>query len=76
MNDNRLFDWPTVLRHTFWGATPFVIAVILYEKFLGEWTLGAAIVVLAAILPFVAVGWLAWQHWKHHRKRIVPPDHG
>jgi hypothetical protein len=70
---DRLFDWPTVWRHILLGAIPFVIVVILYEKFFGEWSLGAIIVILAGLLPFVAISWLGYQHWKHRRKT---PHHG
>ncbi len=77
MMKDRIFDWPTVLRHMALGAIPFVAIVLLYEKFFGEWTLGAAIVILAAMLPFVAIGWLAYQHWKHHRSsNNGPANHG
>ncbi len=68
MMKDRLFDWPTVWRHLIFGIFPFIMMVILYEKFLGEWSLGAMIMILAAFLPFIAIGWLGYQHWKHHRK--------
>ena len=70
---DRLFDWPTVLRHAIVGAIPFIAAVLLYERFFGEWSLGAIIVILSAILPFVAIGWLGYQHWKHRHDK---PNHG
>jgi hypothetical protein len=66
---DRLFDWPTVWRHIVLGAVPFICVVYLYEHFLNEWTLGAMIVVLAAVLPFIAIGWLGYQHWKHASKK-------
>ncbi len=62
---DRLFDWPTVWRHIVFGAIPFVIVVMIYEKVMGEWSLGAVILFVAALLPFVAIGWLGYQHWKH-----------
>jgi hypothetical protein len=70
---DRLFDWPTVWRHVVKGAIPFIAIVYLYERFFNEWTLGVLIVILAAILPFIAIGWLAYQHWKHAKKS---PKHG
>jgi hypothetical protein len=65
----RLFDWPTVSRHILFGAIPFVVLVMIYEKCLGEWSLGALILILAAVLPFIAIGWLGYQHWKHRAKQ-------
>lgn len=70
---DRLFDWPTVFRHLVVGAIPFVLAVLLCERLLGEWSIGAMIVILAALLPFVAIAWLGYQHWKHRHDR---PGHG
>jgi hypothetical protein len=70
---DRLFDWPTVLRHLLLGAIPFVVVVVLYEKVFGEWSLGVIILLLSAILPFVAIAWLGYQHWKHRGKA---PHHG
>jgi len=71
---DRLLDWPTVWRHIIFGALPFIAAVWAYEKFLNEWSLGALIVILAAVLPFIAIGWLAYQHWKH--RKASSPKHG
>ena len=68
---DRLFDWPTVWRHVLFGGIPFLGAVILYEKFFSEWSLGACIVLLAAILPLIAIGWLGYQHWKFRRKKAT-----
>ncbi len=66
---DRLFDWPTVTRHVIVGAIPFIAVVLLYERFFSEWSLGAVIVILSAVLPFVAVGWLGYQHWKHRHDK-------
>ncbi|GEM_PF-1650917 len=68
-----LFDWAMVWRHIVFGALPFLGIVSLYEKFFGEWSLGMIILLLAAILPFTAMGWLGYQHWKH---RYNKPNHG
>ncbi len=70
---DRLFHWPTLWRHMLFGALPFLVLVVLYEKSFSEWSLGAIIIILAALLPFIAVGWLGYQYWKHRRKKL---DHG
>ncbi len=67
---DRLFHWPTVARHVLLGMIPFLAAVFLYERLVNEWSLGAVILLAAAAGPFLAIGWLGLQHWKHHRKKI------
>ena len=67
-----LFHWGLVLRAAVYGAVPFLAACWLGQKLLGVAGLDAAIIVLAAILPFYAIGWLALQHWKHSRVRRSP----
>jgi hypothetical protein len=62
-----LFNWGLVLRYVVYGAGPFLAGLWLSEVFLGAAGLGAAIIVLSALLPFYAVGWLGYQHWKHSR---------
>jgi hypothetical protein len=71
---DTLFHWPTVWRHILMGAIPFLCLVFLYEKYLGEWSLGALILLLSALLPFVAICWLGYQHWKHYRKSQHPTE--
>lgn len=71
---DRLFDWPTVWRHVVLGALPFMGAVYIYEKCLNEWSLGFIILILSAVLPFVAIGWLGYQHWKHANKNATVND--
>jgi hypothetical protein len=66
---DRLFDWPTVWRHILIGGVPFLVALFVYEKFFSEWSLGVLMILLAGVLPFVAIGWLGYQHWKHRDNR-------
>lgn len=63
-----LFHWGLVLRYVVYGALPFVGSLWLCEKILGDVGVGMAIVVLAGLLPFYAVGWLGYQHWRHSRE--------
>ncbi len=70
---DRIFDWRTVFRRLASGALPFLLAVFLYERWFGEWSLGVMMVMLAALLPFVAIGWLGYQHWKHRENKA---NHG
>lgn len=64
-----LFHWGVVLRYVVYGALPFLGALWLCERILGTAGAGVAITALAALLPFYAIGWLAYQHWKHSRAR-------
>jgi len=61
---NPLFNWGLVLRYVLYGALPLVLFFILVEKLVGEWSLGVAIMLLAFTLPFIAIGWLAYQHFR------------
>lgn len=61
---NSLFNWGMVLRYVLYGALPLVLFFILIEHIAGEWSLGFAIMVLAAVAPFIAIGWLAYQNFR------------
>jgi len=62
-----LFHWGLVLRYVVYGALPFAGSLWLCEKILGDVGVGMAIIILAGLLPFYAIGWLGYQHWKHSR---------
>ena len=61
---NSLFDWGLIVRYVLFGALPLIAFFILIEKIAGEWSLGVAILILAAIAPFIAIGWLAYQYFR------------
>jgi VIT1/CCC1 family predicted Fe2+/Mn2+ transporter len=61
---NPLFNWGLVLRYVIYGALPLIAFFILIEKIAGEWSLGFAILVLAALAPFIAIGWLTYQNFR------------
>jgi hypothetical protein len=46
------------------GAVPLLLAFVAAESVLGEATFGAMIVVLACVLPFVALAWLGYQNFR------------
>ncbi len=59
---NPIFHWPVILRHLLCGALPLIVFFLAVEKLAGESSLAVAILLLAAIAPLIAVGWLAWQN--------------
>ncbi len=61
---NSLFNWGVVLRYVVYGALPLIAFFILIEKLAGEWSLGFAILLLAFVAPFIALGWLAYQNFR------------
>lgn len=61
---NPLFNWHMVLRYVLFGAVPLIVFFIVIEKVAGEWSLGFAILVLAATAPLIALGWLAYQNFR------------
>lgn len=63
----KLFHWGLLLRYMVYGVLPLVALFILLENIVGPSSIGGYFVILALVLPFVAVGWLAWQHRKHRR---------
>ena len=64
-----LFHWGLVLRYVVYGAAPFLGVLWLSEKILGHAGMGMVMIILAALLPFYAIGWLGFQHWRHNAKR-------
>ena len=64
---NSLFNWGLVLRYVLLGALPLVLFFILIERLAGEWSLGFAILALAALAPFIAIGWLTYQTFRKRR---------
>ncbi len=63
---NSLFNWGLVLRYVLYGALPLIVFFVAVERFVGEWNLGFAILALAAVAPFIAVGWLVYQNFRKH----------
>ncbi len=60
----KLFHWGLLLRYMVYGVLPLILLFILLERWVGAGASGSLIVVLAALLPFVALGWLAYQHFR------------
>jgi hypothetical protein len=73
----KLFHWGLLLRYMVYGVLPLIVGFALAERWLGPGSSGLVVLVLALILPFVALGWLGYQHLRHHRlarrKQQPPP---
>ena len=65
MHPMKLFHWGLLLRYMVYGVLPIVVGFILLERLIGEGGAGSLIVLLALLLPFIAMGWLGYQHWRH-----------
>ena len=61
---NRLFSWRLIMRYVAFGAVPLVLTFVLAEFLFGGATVGTFFVVLAFLLPFVALTWLGYQHFR------------
>ena len=61
---NPLFNWGMVLRYVLFGALPLIAFFLVIERIAGEWSLGFAILLLAAAAPFIALGWLTYQNFR------------
>jgi hypothetical protein len=53
-----------MLRYVAVGAVPLLLAFIVAEFMLGEATFGAVMLVLALLLPLVALAWLGYQNFR------------
>jgi len=62
----KLFHWRLILRYMVYGVLPLIVFFIVLERYVGPGFSGYAIVLLALVLPFIAIGWLGYQHF-HHR---------
>jgi len=77
----KLFHWGLLLRYMVYGVLPLIVLFIVLENLVGASSVGEYFVVLALLLPFIAIGWLAWQHFRHRRARPLtattgsPPRH-
>ena len=63
----KLFHWGLMLRYMVYGVLPLLILFVVLERAFGGGGSGVAIVILAAILPFIALGWLGYQHFRHRK---------
>ena len=63
----KLFHWGLLLRYMVYGVLPLLGLLALTQK-LGGGDVGFLILILAAALPFIAIGWLAYQHFRQRDK--------
>jgi hypothetical protein len=64
----KLFHWGLMLRYMVYGVLPLLILFVVIERHFGPGDSGVVLVLLAALLPFIAIGWLAYQHYRHRRR--------
>lgn len=64
----KLFHWGLMLRYMVYGVLPLLLLFALLQRFSGG-DVGTFILVLAALLPFIAIGWLGYQHFRHRSKQ-------
>ena len=65
----KLFHWGLLLRYMVYAVLPLVVGFIVLERRVGEGAAGLFFVVLALVLPFVAMGWLGWQHVRRRKRK-------
>ena len=64
----RLFHWGLLLRYMVYGVLPLVVLFIVLERYVGAGRSGYAVLVLAFAMPFVALGWLGYQHFRRRKR--------
>jgi hypothetical protein len=64
----KLFHWGLLLRYMVYGVLPLILLFILLERWLGAGSSGSLILLIAFALPFIAVGWLGYQHFRHRKR--------
>ena len=64
----KLFHWGLLVRYTVYGVSPLVVLLVMLERYIGAGWSGAAFVLLAFGLPFVALAWLGYQHFRHRKR--------
>jgi hypothetical protein len=52
-----------------YGVLPLVVGFIFLERHVGEGAAGLFFVILAFVLPFMAISWLGWQHLRHRKQK-------
>ncbi len=65
----KLFHWGLILRYVVYGVLPLIVLFVIIERYIGSGNSSEAFVILAFALPFIALGWLGYQHWRHSRKK-------
>lgn len=63
----KLFHWGLMLRYIVYGVLPLIALFVVVERYGGAGFASSAFVMLAFALPFIAVGWLGYQHFRHRK---------
>jgi hypothetical protein len=63
----KLFHWGLILRYMVYGVLPLMALFIVLERYIGPGVGSELFVVLAFVLPFIAIGWLGYQHFRHRK---------
>ena len=64
----KLFHWGLILRYMMYGVLPLIALFIVVERYTGTGVGSELFVVLAFVLPFIALGWLGYQHFKQRKR--------
>lgn len=64
----KLFHWGLLLRYMVYGVLPLIVLFIVLERLFGAGTTGEWFIILALVLPFIALGWLGYQHFRHRKR--------
>jgi hypothetical protein len=61
----KLFRWGLLFRYVLYGVFPLLMVFWLLDRAIGSAGLGNGLLLLAVLLPVIAIGWLAYQHWRY-----------
>lgn len=63
-----MFDWSLIARNALLIVLPLVLGFWLVDRFSGEMMVNKIILGLAAAMPFYALGWIVFQHFRPRKR--------